>query len=499
MAMRVTGMYSGLDTESIISELVSAKQTKVDDAVKAQKKMEWKQDAWKELNTKLKGLQTKYLSNMRFASSFAKKTTKVSDSDAVSVITGENVVNGVQELKVNSLAKTAYLTGAKIEREDGEKITALTKLSDIKSNYSFNGGKITLTRDGKTEEMEVGADATISDVLSMLKSKGLNASFDEKNQRIFVSSKESGAASDFTLGGSGYALSALGLSEKNNGAIKIDGQDASVTLNGAEFTSNTNAFEINGLTITAMKETAPGQTITLTTENDTAGIYDMIKNFFKEYNSIINEMDKLYNADAAKGYEPLTEDEKYAMSDREIEEWEDKIKESLLRRDSNLSTVSAALKETMLGGIEVGGKMMHLSDFGINTLSYFTAEDNERNAYHIDGDPDDASTSGNADKLGAMIAKDPDAVVNFFVGLSRNLYSKMDEMSKSVEGYRSYGSFYDDKKMKSDYDNYTTKIADLEDKLTAYEDKWYKKFSAMETAMAKMQSNSSAVTSLLGG
>ena len=53
--------------------------------------------------------------------------------------------------------------------------------------------------------------------------------------------------------------------------------------------------------------------------------------------------------------------------------------------------------------------------------------------------------------------------------------------------------------MKSDYDDYTSKIKDLEDKLTAYEDKWYAKFSAMETALAKMQSNANAVTSLLGG
>ena len=58
---------------------------------------------------------------------------------------------------------------------------------------------------------------------------------------------------------------------------------------------------------------------------------------------------------------------------------------------------------------------------------------------------------------------------------------------------------YDDKKMKSDYDDYKTKISELEKKLNDYEDKWYSKFSKMETALAKLQSNSSAVTSLLGG
>ena len=54
-------------------------------------------------------------------------------------------------------------------------------------------------------------------------------------------------------------------------------------------------------------------------------------------------------------------------------------------------------------------------------------------------------------------------------------------------------------KMKSDYSDYTTKIKELEEKLADYEDKWYAKFSAMETALAKMQSNTNAVTSLLGG
>ena len=65
MAMRMSGLMSGMDTETIIKELVSAKQTKVDDAKKAQTKLQWKQDAWKELNTKLKNLQAKYIANMR--------------------------------------------------------------------------------------------------------------------------------------------------------------------------------------------------------------------------------------------------------------------------------------------------------------------------------------------------------------------------------------------------------------------------------------------------
>lgn len=283
----------------------------------------------------------------------------------------------------------------------------------------------------------------------------------------------------------------------SDGYNKINGQDAVIYLNGAKFESKNNTFAINGLTFTALDVTQ--EEITVTTQQDTDGIYDMVKNFLKEYNAIINEMDKLYNADSAKGYEPLTTEEKDALSDSEIEEYEKKIKDALLRRDENLSSISSTMRAVMSGGIEVGGKTLYLHDFGIETLGYFEAQDNERNAYHIAGDPDDADTSGNADKLKGMIANDPDTVISFFTKLSQNLYDEMSEMSSSVKGYRSFGSFYDDKKMKSDYDDYTTKIKEQEKKLNDYEDKWYKKFAAMETALAKMQSGANAVTSLLGG
>lgn len=700
MALRMTGMMSGLDTESIIQELVSAKKTKVDSKKKEQTKLEWKQDAWKELNTKLKSLQSKHLANMRFASSYSKKTTKVSNSSAVSVLTGENAVNGVQSLKIEQLAKTGYLTGAKLESKDGEELTALSKISDIKDG--IGQGTINIKAGSKSVDIAITADTTISDILTKVKEAGLNASFDAKQQRFFISSKESGAANDFSITASdsegSKALLALGLqtdvskdqatlaeyreyagyyvagdkaatlanmqslidkdvasrtnayleqykslkdsvasaqkkieelTTKNlksvheyeaditanaeeidqlkksmesetdpdqkkameeqlaelskkaeqlksakadaqelktqqdnlskynteiadveqyvsvtenadgtytaeatdklknevadryynkaeyaasvydaasdtvklasSGATKVSGQDAIIYLNDAKFTNTNNTFEINGLTFTALNETKEGEAITVTTEQDTDGIYDMVKNFLKDYNALVNEMDKLYNADSAKGYEPLTSEEKEAMSESEIEEYEKKIKDALLRRDDNLSTVNSALQTVMASGIEINGKTMYLYDFGIDTLGYFSAADNEKHAYHIDGDPDDESTSSNADKLKSMIANDPDTVISFFSKLSQSLHGKMSDLSKSKDGYRSFGNFYDDKKMKSDYNDYTSKIKELEEKLNDYEDKWYSKFSKMETALAKMQSNSSAVTSLLGG
>lgn len=283
---------------------------------------------------------------------------------------------------------------------------------------------------------------------------------------------------------------------KANGT-KIDGTDAKITLNGVEYTSKSSNFQINGMTITAIDKT--DSPVTLSTTTDTDGIYDMIKGLFTEYNKLINEMDAMYNADAAKGYDPLTSEEKKELSDDEVEEWEKKVKDSLLRRDASLNSVASAMKDVMLQGIQVGGKTMYLSDFGINTLGYFKAADNEKNAYHIDGDPDDTSSSGNTDILKSMIASDPDTVMNFFTKLSNNMHDKLQEKMAAVKDTSSALTFYNDKLLKKEYDEYTDKIKKQEDKVNALMDKWYAKFSAMETAMAKLQSKNNAIAGMLGG
>lgn len=199
MAMRMSGLISGMDTESIIQQLVSARQTKVDNTKKAQTKLEWKQDTWKSLNTKLKNLQSKYVSNLRFSTSYMKKTTKVSNSSVVSVITGENAVNGVQQLAVKQLAKTAYLTGDKVEAgADGKSWNALSKISDVVGD-DFAEGSISFTAGGKTVDINITKDTTISDLLTQVKESGLNANFDAGQQRFFISAKQSGADNNFSM------------------------------------------------------------------------------------------------------------------------------------------------------------------------------------------------------------------------------------------------------------------------------------------------------------
>ena len=576
MAMRVSGINSGLDTDAIVQELVSAYSQKTEKYTKEQTKLGWKQEAWKNLNTKVYSLYNS-VGKLRYSSAYSMKKTTVSDTTKATVTASGDAVNGTQKLHVLSTAQSGYLTGGKLafrkevtkdgvttlektelKDKDGnpEKLTSTTKLSAL----GYTDGKDTTldihTTNEKgeavTQKITLGKDSTIQDVVSALRENGLNASFDENNGRLFVSSKDTGKAADFTISASTTKkipktdddgnlvkdkdgnvvmeeiemsddesasskklLGLLGLDTVNNTydnqAVKIDGRDAVISLNGVKYTNTTNDFAINGLNVSVTGVTDDvtdpenvdlstlddSTAITITTTTDSQGIYDKVKDFLTEYNNIINEITKLYNADSAGSYEPLTDDEKDKMSDTEIEKWETKIKDSLLRRDTSLGTIMNSMMTAMSSPITIDGKDYSLSSFGIQTLGYLNAAKNEQNAYHIDGDEDDENTSGNKDKLMDAITKNPDTVIDFMKQLSTNLYKAMDQQMQS-SSLRSRYKIYNDKELDKEYSNLTKTIKQWESKVSDKEDYYYKKFSNMETAMSKLQSQTSSLSSMLG-
>ena len=500
MTLRVTGLASGLDTESIISELVSVNSYKVASLQKDQTRLSWKTDAWKTMNSKVYGFYTSTLSDLRFSSSYSTRKTTVSNANVATVKTSGKASNTTQTMRVEKMAKAGYLTGGELNGS----VKADTKLSEIDPSLAGTNGKIGLKiGSGETIELEITEETTVQNIVDQLKEHGLNANFDEKNQRMFISAEDTGEQYDFELEGldeaGTKALKALkiNMNDADTEAKKIAGQNAVIYLNEARFENDTNNFDINGLSINVMQETGDKE-VTLTTGVDTDGMYSTIKNFLGKYNELMQGMLEAYNADSSKGYDPLTSDEKAAMTESEIDEWEKKIKDSLLRRDETLGMTISSLNDIMNMGVEMkDGSTMYLFDFGINTPGYFNAEQNYRNSFHIDGDKDDAVSSKNEDKLMAAINADPDKVAEFFKGLTGKLYTKLTDLMGSSD-YSSAYTLYNDKQMKTDYTDYTSKIAQAELDLNAKMDKYYQKFAAMESAMAQLQNQQNSFTSMLG-
>lgn len=506
MSIRLTGMASGLDTDSMVKELVSAYSTKKESSEKALTKNQWTQDAWKSLNTEFYSFYKGNLSKMRWKSTFSSaKTMNVSDPTKAIVKAGTGVVDGTQTVEISQLAKSGYLTGSELSTGSSEDVNAGTKLSDL----GVTGQTISLTVSGETKTYSIDPTKTLSEFATDFEEKtGIHASFDSGQKRLIFSS-DSGKENDFTLNvtaGNFSDIKALGLATQDNytdmgeamptyAAYKQDGSDAQITINGATFESDSNTITVNGLTVTATGITTSPITITATTDTD--GIYDTIKGFFSEYNDVIKSMTTSYNADSARDYAPLTDDEKEDMTDDEIEKWETKIKDSLLRRDTTLSSVMSSMTSAMQQGIEIGGETYHLSDFGIETLGYSASADNEENNLHIAGDEDDVYSADKTDKLKKALSENPDLTEEFFNKLADEFYSTMTKKMGSTTLSSTY-TLYNDKDLEDKETDLKETISDWEEKTTDYEDYWYDKFSAMETAMTKLQSETSSLTSLLG-
>lgn len=418
------------------------------------------------------------------------------------------------DTKINELAKSTGLI-TETTGDDGETKKDSTKLDTLKSNVktviAVDDNEI-YTDDDKaayylTADVREAAQKELDETIPAQRAANDAVIADENNSYWDIKDYTGMGDTELRTLADKYAdeiMNAKSVVDNNfkdipvsEGATRVDAEDAKITLNDAKFTSSSNVFNINGLTIKATGTTAAGESLTISTDTDTQGLYDKIKDFLTEYNSIINELTSLYNADSAKGYEPLTDDEKSEMSDSEVEKWETKIKDAILRNDSTIGGVMNSMTTAMMSSYTVNGKSYSLASFGIHTLGYLNAAKNEQYAYHIDGDEDDSNTSGKTDKLLDMITNNPEDVEEFMKQLTSGLYSALDAKMKSTTMSSAY-TIYNDKQMTKDYNSYTTQIKNWETKIEDLENRYYKQFSNMEKQLAKMQSSTSSLTSMFG-
>lgn len=711
MPIRMTGLTSGLDTESIVNQLMSAQRTKQTRVENKKQKLEWKQEIWKGLNTKIYGFYKDSLSKMKYSSNYSTKKASVSDSTKLTATASTKAAAGSYKVEIKSIASAQYVTSGKLSYKDSSgntnTATTSTKLSDLGMS---SGTVLKLEVGDKSSALEVKDDTTIKDFVNFCSNAGLNATFDEKQQRFFLSSKDSGEENSFSLSANTYSSEgdtaitelndAVGLanltssqktkynsivygaiasgtqisdddketlksiavssadadakskatefyraslnktydisdeekekikkkydsdltlsgddrtkaiadaiekkkqsdieeklktdeyktkiseavtkgitaeevrkaglavtdssnaedpasiskytfektetrkenaenaiesavgkfntaiesgitSDNGSGLLKLglsnfDGAtsykegdlasnmvlskaaDTEIVYNGATLTSNNTSIEVAGVTLNLLGTTAAGESVNVTVSNDTSAVYDTIKEFITEYNSILKTMNTYYDAASASSYEVLTDEQKEAMSDDEVDKWNTKIKDSLLRRDSTLSSLISVMKTDMMGSYKASnGKTYSLANLGISTSS---KNYNEGGLLHIKGDEDDDEFADSTNTLMKMLEEDPDTVKEVLSGLASNLYDSLNK-KMSTSTMSSALTFYNDKEMASQLSDYKKEISNWESKLSDMEEKYYSQFSAMETALAKLQSQQNTLSSYLG-
>ncbi|MCA1174209.1 flagellar hook-associated protein 2 [Bacillus subtilis] len=496
MVTRITGLASGMDIDDIVSKLMQTERAPLDKLKQKKQTLEWQRDSYREVNTKIKELQD-YMSNnkLTYPSTFQSKTVTSSNESVLTATGSVSAANSSSTVEVASLATAATY-----------KANNYTGYTQGDYNLAFNvvaPGETT----AKTVNISVTSADTIDNVISKLNSSDLGVSaFKDKIwngteyvETIAFSSKATGAGgsiqaadsatADFMSGQLGFSLDA-----DNKLTAYKEGTNAKVTINGFEMEKLTNNFTVNGVTYSIKNTTAATGPVTTSVSTDVDGIYNQIKEFVDKYNEMVDSLNEKLKEEKYRDYTPLTSEQKEAMSDKEVELWEEKAKSGLLKNDTSISTGTNQMRTDFYSQVSADGKTYQLTEFGITTSG----------AYQMRG-----HLEINEDKLKAKIQEDPQSVAALFTsgsnssaysdkGIMKRIGDTLKSTVKSIEakaGNSTMGT--NDYSIGKNLNTISTDITKMQDRLTTIENRYYTKFSAMDSAIQKMNEQSSYLSQLL--
>ncbi|MEA4898129.1 MAG: flagellar filament capping protein FliD [Christensenellaceae bacterium] len=416
-------------------------------------------------------------------------------SEALSIGNASNRINRSVALS------DAGLAGAKINPEDEIEFTVNGK------SFKFTGAN------------------TMNEIMNAVNSSdaGVKMTYSELSGRFTMTSAETGSSSKITL--TGELMGRLFDTTSENAVKMNQGTDAVVYLktpNGfgpTKYTRSTNTFDVDGTQLTLLGTTPnlwEGK-IEIKLGYKADDVVEKVKAFVKDYNELLSTITGKLNEERNKDYLPLVDEERKEISDKEAEMWTEKAKSGILSGDSTLSAIASELRSAMSAMVnELGGEggVGILAQLGISTGHY-----TERGLLHLD-----------EAKLRAAVESDPDKVMDILTQKSSVSYSVFATAEQKQQRYAESGVLWrlsdivsnhlstygkkgalielvgrpgDDKASTSQYgeriQTASRKIADLEKKMVIEEDRYWKRFTAMEKAMSTLSSQSNWIANMLGG
>jgi flagellar hook-associated protein 2 len=271
-----------------------------------------------------------------------------------------------------------------------------------------------------------------------------------------------------------------------------EGVVAKYTINGTSLENDSNSFAVNGVQLTLLATTNINGTDTpakITKQVDTDKAVATVKGFIDDYNALITSLNAKINEAKYRTFTPLTDDQKKDLKESDITAWTEKAKSGLLKNDDVIKTVLSSMR------MDITEKLGDLSDIGITTGSYF-----EKGKLYLDESK--LRTVLNNNSQGVMdLLQGPQSSPD--TGLFDKLSSKVSDALNSISeraGTNKYSgdltsSYKEESVMGKKLKGYDTRISDMLTMLNNAETRYYKQFSAMETAMNKLQSQSNSLFS----
>ncbi|MGN6577206.1 MAG: flagellar filament capping protein FliD [Nocardioides sp.] len=282
----VSGLVSGLDTASIINQLIQL-ESRPQSMLKTRMSTEQREvTALQTLNAKIAGVATKAADLAKVAAWSPLKAT--SDNDKVSVKADTTAAPGTLSFSVTQTATASrtYFATAVAPTDTATTSTSITvtaAATGAVTTINLSDTSLQGVADALNDPANnTGVQATL------VRAGGTDT---DPTYQLHVVSTATGASSGFTVDlGPG---SLLGTAVTAN-----DGKDAALTVNGASITSSTNTITdlMPGVDVTLAAGATGAATITVA--RDTASLSDRVKALVDAANQALSEIDSLSAASA---------------------------------------------------------------------------------------------------------------------------------------------------------------------------------------------------------
>lgn len=491
--LRLSGLSSGIDTESVVTSLLSIEQTKIDKQFQLQTKLEWKRDAMRDINLKIKNFRESFMSVLNSGSNMLsssvyniKNVTMLDSTSAVSVSADSSAEPGRMTINsITQLAEAAEVSSSNAVTVETMSMDTALKDLELTNSFVFDSGEISFSINGETFTFD--ETTSIGDLINTVNANtnaGVRMSYSSLTKGFKVASKSTGSESTVDIANiTGNAFSAVG-SAFGIAVGTVNGQDAVLSIEGINVERSVNTFTIDGITYSLKNESA--EPVSFSIDRDIEETIDKIKEFIDGYNELVGTLQSKIEEDVYRSYPPLTDEQRDSLSESDAEKWDEKAKSGLLRNNAYISSLLNGMRSAFYTNVEGVGKSP--ADIGLRTGSYYNF----------------GKITIDEAALRDALENNPDEVTNLLTNTS--------DSTDSTEKYNQSGLIarlsnamleYTDLTVDGSIASIENQIRDSEDRMDVLKDRYmdkedalWKRFTAMETALATLNSQSSWLASL---
>ncbi|NNU76044.1 flagellar filament capping protein FliD [Clostridium estertheticum] len=474
---------------------------------------------------------------------YIKLTKASSNTDTIKLIDTDNTIDDIKDMTINS------------------GISSASKLSDlgISKPVSFTLSYDAATNT-KPITIEATSDSTIKSLMDKVNSATggeVTMSIDDTTGKVSFLSKDFGSTSSIKI--TNNTMTTAVAATTATAAIPAVATDNIITMLGLSQTTtigkdalvdvtepgqtipttttqNSNKFTINGVAYSLVSKGSAS--ITVTSNSDT--VVTNMKKFIEDYNAIVSTINTKLTEKKDKNYAPLTDAQRTSMSADQITTWETKAKVGILRKDDNLTNLMTQLRGTLYSPVyssynsadaTTGKVSLKFGTYGTGAIGIDTSTDYSDGGKLVITDEK---------KLKDAIENNMGEFKKMFIGASSTdldttkpyagskkynedgIFTRMDNIMRdyvaspglgkdgtySLSGYMNIfvNKQYDfgtsgtsGKNTLSDQVyNKTLSISKFQTQLNDASTRYYAKFTALEKAMNKLNSQQSSLSSMLG-